>query len=258
MRLDLLHTEGKAIILSPEAHAFAEKAAKIAYDNTVNGRKDQPTEPIEVEENLVLYPRSPISQHVTVRITYNDSYGIRGTYWGDYSTPGSELVTIEMGFDPHPSIDAEYIKHTLIHELTHAVDPKVKKSVPGSITQGANRQLVGGKLSDRKGTDDQYRRQPVEVEASMYQLAGLIVNTWKKGHNKREMLDLLRKATQNDLIRALPSGNMTQRKRIEIIWPNKAYKRKFLNTLLYITNQLPDDYKPANGGRADWEAKSRK
>jgi hypothetical protein len=243
MRLNLLHIEGKAIILSPEGYAFAEKAAKIAYDNTSNGRSDMPTEPIVVEDDLVLYPRNPVSQHITVRITYNDSYGIKGTYWGSKSTHESEFLTLELGWDPHPSIDVEYIKHSLIHELTHAVDPKVKKMVPGALTPGANSKIVDGKRAPHdwspKG-DNAYRRQPVEVEASMYQLAGLIVNTWKKGDSKQEMLNRVRSATPKELIHALPSGNMTQRKRIEIIWPNKAYRRKFLNTLLYIINKLPE------------------
>jgi hypothetical protein len=235
MRLDQLHTEGKAIVLSPEAHAFAEKVANQIFEKLANYPHQIP-ENFKVEEDLKISEKYGPQKHVIVTVKYKeDAMTSKGTYWHSATDPNVN-ITIQVGTDLHPAIDATYIKQQLIHELTHAVDPKVQKSIPGTADYDIHfKRSSDSGARDRK-LENQYIRQPVEIETSMYQLASLIIHN-SKHIGKQRMLSLIRQADYKTLAQMLPMGNMTMPARLKVIWDRKAYRRRFLNTMLHIAER---------------------
>lgn len=240
MRLETIH-EGKAIVLSKEAYDLAARAAAIAFRGYEYWHKRVSTEVVdtdaieqdynEIKDNLVMHPRlRPESTDIIIGISYNVGMRQDAAYYPD--SPGVVNIQVEIGIG-NPKLAQPYIREMIIHEMTHAVDPKVAKETPKSRVEFDMQKIKGGTRDEQEKEWHKYARQPVEVEARFAQLASRFMRLFA-GVPKAQVLDKIRHLTPDEFMR-LYKGHSYEWA-TKIIANNKAYWRKFINTLYYMAN----------------------
>lgn len=257
MRLEIIY-EGKAIILSKEAYAFATKVAAKAYDDFkyyhAKITKESPEYSAAsaavlaslgsdmVSDKLILHSiYSSDETRVEIVIAYTNSDRTEGAYIPNvFEHEIGRRVKIELSIGcAHPKLHQDYIREIIIHEMTHAVDPKIRRNIPGALADIDVNKIKHGTEPEARSEFYKYARQPVEVEAIFYQIASRFVRYFVgKGASKAELFDKVKRLTPDILDEVY--NNHAYAKKLGILLGNKTYRRKLINTIIHIINKIDE------------------